>query len=130
MTARRPKFPWSDQQIRGALGPHGIPDPDDKRILRDLADLGAKHILDRRKGGRKPRIVSARGDIRRILVSTIFEGHGGWVGLLPPRLRKNPTSPPTLKKVRQILEQCGWKVSEATILKDVKKLGSRNLRKK
>ena len=130
MTARQPKFPWSDQQIHEALGPHGIPDPDDEKIIRDLAEVGAKHILDRRSGGRKPTISSSRGEIRRMLVSIIFEGQGSWAGLLPPRLGKTPTSPRTLRKVRELLEQCGHKVSEATVLKDVRKLGSRSLRKK
>jgi len=131
MTARRSKFPWSDQQIRGAIGPHGIPDPADDKIIRELAEVGAKHILDRRKGARMPRKSSAPANIRRLLVSVIFKGdpESNWAAL-SPRLRKTPTSPQTLKKVREILERCGWKISEATILKDVKKLGSRNLRGK
>jgi hypothetical protein len=128
MTARRPKFPWSDQQIIHALGPQGIPDPDDERIVRDLAVFGAAQILARREGGRKPNIPSARGEIRRILVSAIFEGKDGYAGLLPPRLRKTPTAPSTVEKVRQILVQHGWNDSEATILKDIKKIGSSRLR--
>jgi hypothetical protein len=128
MTDRRPKFPWSEQQIRGALGPHGIPDPNDEKIIRDLAEIGAKHILDRRSGGRKPRMPSARGGVRRILVSVIFTGAEDKLPGLPPRFRKTPTSPRTIRKVCEILEQYGWVASEATILKDVRKLGSRNLR--
>ncbi len=128
MPVRMPKFPWSDQQIRQALGFHAIPDPGDERIVRDLAVFGASQILARREGGRKPGTASARGEIRRLLISIIFEGDGGFAGLLPPRLRKTPTAPPTVRKVHQILVQCGWKVSEATVLNDVRKIGSRKLR--
>jgi hypothetical protein len=128
MTARRAKFRWSNQQIIEALGPHAIPDPDDERIVRDLAEFGALQILARREGGRKPTIQSARGEIRRIVISAIFEGSGGYAGLLPPRLRKTPTSPSTIRRVHQIVGRCGWKVSEATVKNDVKKIGSRNLR--
>jgi len=78
MTARRAKFRWSNQQIIEALGPHAIPDPDDERIVRDLAEFGALQILARREGGRKPTIQSARGEIRRIVISAIFEGSGGY----------------------------------------------------
>jgi hypothetical protein len=127
MTARRPKFRWSDEEIVRAIGP-AITDPDDEIIIRDLAEFGAQQILARREGGRKPRTTSGRAGLRRILISIIFEGHGGWAGLLPPRLRKTPTAPPTVRKIWEILGQCGWKVSEATVLNDIKKIGSRNLR--
>ena len=122
MTAGPPKFPWSDEQIRQALGPHAIPDPDDEKIIRDVAEVGAKHILDRRKGGKIP---TPRAEIRRLLISIIFEYPEF---NLPPRLRKTPTSPATLKKVWEILKQCGLETPEGTILNDVKKIGSRNLR--
>lgn len=126
-----PKFPWSDQQIREALGYleyHAIPEPKSEIIIRDLAKLGAKQILDRRRGGQERRIPAARGEIRRILVAGIFDG--SFPPGLPQRFRKTPTASRTLRKVCEILEQCGLKVSEATVLKDVKKLGSRNLRGK
>lgn len=128
MSASRSTFPWSDQQITDALGYHAIPDPDDERIVRELALFGASQILGRRKGGRTPRVASGRGKVRRILISVIFEGEDGFAGLLPPRLRKNPTSPATVTKVHKILGTCGWKESEATILNDIKKIGTRNLR--
>ena len=128
MSTRRPSFPWSDQQIVQALGFHAIPDEDDERIVRDLAEFGAFQILARREGGRKSSAKSAPGEIRRILISAIFEGSGGFAGLLPPRLRKKPTSPSTVRKVHRIVCQCGWKVSEATVKNDIKKIGSRNLR--
>jgi hypothetical protein len=128
MAARRPKFPWSDQQIIQALGFHAIPDLQAEKIVRDLAEFGALQILARRKGGRKPNTLTARGEVRRILISIIFEGKNGFAGLLPPRLRKTPTGPSTVKKVHQILVQCGWNNSKATVLKDIKKIGSRKLR--
>jgi hypothetical protein len=128
MSGRRPSFPWSDQQIIEALGPHAIPDEDDERIVRDLAEFGALQILARREGGRRPRTSSARGENRRILISIIFEGQDGFAGLLPRHLRKTPTSPPTIRKVRAILVQCGWKESERTVLKDVIKIGVSKLR--
>jgi hypothetical protein len=127
MTARRPKFHWSDEQVQGAITA-AIPEPHDEVILRDLAEFGAAQILARRQGGRKPRTTSGRAGLRRILISIIFESEDGFAGLLPPRLRKTPTAPPTVRKVREILRQCGWKVSEATVLNDIKKIGSRNLR--
>jgi hypothetical protein len=127
MTGRRPKFRWSDQQIIEALN-RAIPYDGDEEVIRDLADFGAMQILARREGGRKPRTTSGRAGIRRILISIIFEGYGGFAGLLPPRLRKTPTAPPTVRKVWEILGQCGWKVSEATVLNDIKEIGSRNLR--
>jgi hypothetical protein len=40
MTARRPKFRWSDEEIVRAIGP-AIADPDDEIIIRDLAEFGA-----------------------------------------------------------------------------------------
>ena len=129
MAVRRPKFPWSDQQIIRALGPHANPDLKDERIVRDLAEFGAQQILARREGGRKPTNLSARGKIRRIVISAIFEGSGGFAGYLPPRLRKTPTSPSTVRKVSQVLDKCGLKVSEATVKNDVKKTGSRKLRR-
>ena len=61
------------------------------------------------------------------MISSIFEGSDGFAAL-PPRLRKTPTSPSTIRRVWQILSQRGWKVSEATVKNDVKKIGSRNLR--
>jgi len=125
----KPKFRWSDQQIQRALGWHGIPDPDDEIIIRDLAEVGAMHILARRRGGRARLAAdwsTERADIRRLLISMIFAGEIKGV-LIPPRLHKTPTSPPTLRKVREILEQCGHRVNEATVLNDVKKLGSRTL---
>ena len=128
MTVQRPKFRWSDEEIIRALGWSAISDPDDEIIIRDLAEFGAQQILARRAGGRKARTTSGRAGLRRILISIIFEGDGDFAGLLPPRLRKTPTAPPTVRKVCQILRQCGWKVSEATVLNDVKRIGSRNLR--
>jgi hypothetical protein len=131
MTARQPKFPWSDQKIRDALGWHAIPYEDDEEIIRALAEVGAKHIMDRRSGGRKPKTQSTRSGVRRILVSVIFTGAEKKPPDLPPRFRRTPTSPRTIRKVCEILGQkYGWTASEATILKDVKKLGSRNLRQK
>jgi hypothetical protein len=127
MTNRRPKFRWSDRQIVEALN-RPLPYDEDEIIIRDLAEFGALQILARREGGRKPRTTSARAEFRRLLISIIFKEPGGLRDLLPPRLRKTPTAPPTVRKVHQILGQCGWKVSEATVLKDVKKIGSRNLR--
>jgi hypothetical protein len=127
MTGRRPKFHWSNQQIIEALN-RAIPYDDDERIIRDLAEFGALQILARREGGRKPRTASGRAGLRRILISIIFEGDGGFAGLLPPRLRKTPTAPSTVRKVCDILHQCGWTVSEATVLNDIRKFGSRNLR--
>jgi hypothetical protein len=98
------------------------------KIFRDLAEFGALQILARRKGGRKPNTLTARGEIRRILISSIFEGKNGFAGLVPPRLRKTPTAPSTVKKVHQILVRCGWNDSETTVRKDIKKIGSRKLR--
>lgn len=131
MTARPPKFPWSNQQIRDALRyleHHAIPDPTAETIVRDLAEFGAKQLLDRRRGGRERRIPAARGEIRRLLVSAIFDGsiRPG----LPQSFRSTPTAPRTLRRVCEILGQCGLDTSEATVLKDVRKLGSRNLRGK
>jgi arginine repressor len=128
MARRRRKFRWSDEDIVRALGFHAISDPHDEEIIRDLAELGASQILARRGGGRTQKPSSARGELRRILILIIFEGEGGFAGSLSPRLRKTPTAPPTVRKVHQILLQCGWKVSEATVLNDIKKLGSRKLR--
>jgi hypothetical protein len=128
MIAGRPKFRWSDDQILRALSFQGIPDPDDEKIIRDLAEFGAQQILARREGGRKLKASAGRAGLRKILISIIFEGDGGFAGLLPPRHRKNPTSPATVRKVCQILHQCRWKVSEATVLNDIKKIGTRNLR--
>jgi hypothetical protein len=127
MSTRRAKFPWSDDQIRNAIGFHAIPDSVDEKIIRDLAQVGAKHIMDRRRGGRKPNNLTSRAAIRKLLVSIIFSDREF---NLPTRLRKTPTSPPTLRKVCEILNQCGYRVSEMTVLKDVKELGSGNLREK
>jgi hypothetical protein len=126
MMARASKFPWSDQQIRDAIAPRGIPDPAVEEILRGLAEVGARHILARRKGGQRPKEGATRGQIRRILVSAIFDG--SLSPGLPPRLRKVPTSPVTVKKVREILGQCGHIVSDATVLNDIKRIGPRSLR--
>jgi hypothetical protein len=129
VTGRRSpsEFPWSDEQVRKAVEPRGaaIYDEEELRVLQDLAVIGAKHILARRKGGRQRRMSTARGEVRRMLVFWIFDG--SFPGL-PPRLRKTPTSPPTVRKVHAILKQCGWTDSEETVLKDIKKLGSDNLR--
>jgi hypothetical protein len=127
MTGRRPKFHWSDKQIIEALS-RAVPYDDDEIIIRDLAEFGAQQILALREGGRKPRTTSGRAGLRRLLISIIFEGDGGFAGSVPPRLRRTPTAPPTVRKVCEILRQCGFKISEATVLNDVKIIGSRNLR--
>jgi hypothetical protein len=127
MTSRRPKFRWSDEEISWAL--YGaIPHPDEEIIIRDLAEFGAKQILARRVGGRKPTNITGRAGLRKLLISIIFDGHGGFKGSLPPRLRKTPTAPPTVRKVCQILQQSGFDVGEATVLNDIKRIGTRNLR--
>jgi hypothetical protein len=129
-TGPRAKFRWSDDQILKVIRPRALRVYTDEEweILTDLAVVGADHILARRAGGRTPRQPAARGEIRRILIRSIF---GGSFRGLPPRLRKTPTAPRTLEKVRDILkQQYGFKVSEATVLKDVQKIGTRKLRGK
>jgi hypothetical protein len=128
MTGSRSKLRWSDDQIRKALARRALAvyTNEELEILRDLAVVGWNQISARRAGGRIKRQPAARAEIRRILVSAIFDG--SFSPGLPPRLRKTPTAPPTLKKVCQILRQCGFIVSEATVLKDVKKIGTRKLR--
>jgi hypothetical protein len=143
MTARRSKLRWSDGQIRKALAPRALPAYTDEEleILRDLAAIGWDYTLARREGGRTPRQPGACAAIRRILVTAIFDGSfppkdDDLDDALPARLRetlslsrrKNPTSPETLRRVCNILRQCGFTASPATVLKDVRKIGTRKLR--
>jgi hypothetical protein len=120
MTARRPKFRWSDEEIRAALGPWGIPGPNDEQIIRDLAEVGAKHILARREGGRKQRMPQTRGEIRRIVIEGLFKRPNEVS--LPTYLREHPTSRRTLARIHAYLQECRLGVSMATVLNDVKKL--------
>jgi hypothetical protein len=128
MTGFRSKLRWSDDQIRKALAKRALPyyTNEELEILRDLADVAWNQILARRRGGRTKRQPAVRGEIRRIVVSAIFDG--SFTPSLPPRFRKTPTAPPTLRKVSEILKRCGLTASEATVLKDVRKIGTRKLR--
>jgi hypothetical protein len=129
MTGRRSKFRWSDEEIRAALGPRqGIPGPNDEEIIRDLAEVGAKHMLARRKGGRKQRMPQTRGEVRRIVIEGLFKRPNEVS--LPTHLREHPTSHRTLARIHAYLKECGLGVSEATVLKDVKKLQLRKSRGK
>jgi hypothetical protein len=124
MAKSRSNFPWSDDQIRKALAPRALPvfDDEDLQVRQALAEEGARHVLARRKGGRKPRDQQVRGEIRRILIMELYRS-------LKPSLRRRPMGTTTITRVRDLLaEKYGFNVSPDTILKDVKKIGSERLR--
>lgn len=126
MTGGRSEFPWSDVQIQKALARRALPYYSDEElaILRDLAVVGAAHIRARRAGGQKPKSSAARGIIRRILIEAIYPG-------LSSRLRKTPTGAATIARICDLLsEKYGFAASEETVLKDVRKIGTRKLRRK
>ncbi len=124
MAKSRPGFPWSDQQIRKVLT-RALPVYSDEefKVLKDLAVVGANHILDRRKGGRHLRDSVVRGQIRRILVTEIYRKE------LTKDLQQTPTGAKTISRICDILaEKYNWNYDRETILKDVKKIGTRKLR--
>jgi len=124
MAKHRARYRWSDAQIRNALAPRALPiyDDEEQKIRDDLITEGARHLLARRKGGRKPRDQQLRGEIRRILIMDVYRS-------LKPYLRRKPTGTATITRVRDLLaEKYGFSVSSDTIVKDVKKIGSEKLR--
>ncbi len=123
MAKRRAKYPWSDAQIRRAQAPRALPiyDDEEEKVRDDLLAEGARHLLARREGGRKPRPEQARREIRRLALEGVYAA-------LPKLLREKPTGQTTIAKARDLLSRCGFNVSEETVLKDVKKIGTAKLR--
>jgi hypothetical protein len=124
MTDLRRQFPWSDEEIRKAIARRALPiyTKKDLKVLSDLAEVGAIHILARRAGGQKRRTPAVLGDIRRILVKLVYRG-------LAPSLQKTPTGVRTRARIRDILaREHNIDASEDTILKDIQKIGSSSLR--
>ncbi len=63
----------------------------------------------------------ARREIRRLALEGVYAA-------LPKLLREKPTGQTTIAKARDLLSRCGFNVSEETVLKDVKKIGTAKLR--
>jgi hypothetical protein len=125
MTDSSPEFPWSDEEIRRAIVRRAIPNytKEELKVLRDLAEVGATHILARRAGGQKRRTPAVLADIRRILVKLVYRD-------LAPGLQKTPTGARTIARIRDVLaEEHTIDVSEDTIRRDIREIGTSSLRK-
>jgi hypothetical protein len=116
-------FPHTDAEIDQALeglrqGKLGLNDPEFK-VIHDLAEEGAKHIRSRRRGAAQPRTTSDQVKRRR---RALLEGYTR----LSPKLQKNYTGTPTVRKLRDFvvkkLDLNDDRVSEDTIKGDIQQL--------
>src|SRR5262245_51326926 len=100
MTNSKPKFPWSDDQIRKVFARRALPiyTAEEVKILLDLAAVGADHILARRGGGQKRKHTAVLAEIRRHVIVEAY-AH------LPAKLRETPTSVNTIGELRDLLAE-------------------------
>ena len=124
MTAKPPNFPWSDDQIARALKPRALPiyTDDEIRTREDLMIAGMHSVSARRRGGRTSRAPEARGYIRRIVIE------GAAFPSLSKALQRTPNGANTLKRISEFLAKCGFSVSQETIRRDLKLIGTHKLR--